>query len=298
MDAAVGTQPDSSTGQQQPDAPTTTTRDPAVDGDFTVTSTGATIPGYTSGRSVPATIFTPSGPTTGRPLVVVSPGFQMDRAQYTSYAHHLATWGFVVILADYADSGFFADHTNMAKDVQAVITWALAQSSLGIDPQKIATAGHSLGGKISVYAASIDNRVKAVVAWDPVDSNSPSVAPEKMTSMTAAIAVIGETTDSTSTGFGQACAPTSDNFLTFYAASPSPALSVTVAGADHMDWVDDPSCFACGFCDEGTAPADLARTVSRRIDVAWLRRRLLADTAMDTWLASPPEAASLTITKK
>jgi predicted dienelactone hydrolase len=223
----------------------------------------------------------------------------MDRAQYTSYAHHLATWGFVVILTDYADTGFFADHTDMAKDVPAVITWALAQTSLAIDSQKVAVAGHSLGGKISIYAASLDNRIKAVVAWDPVDSNSPSVAPEKMTTMTAAIAVVGETTNGTSSGgFSQACAPTADNFQTFYAAAPSPALSVTVNGADHMDWVDDPSCLACGFCTEGSADAELARTVSRRIDVAWLRRRLLADMTMDSWLATPPEAASLAITKK
>ena len=27
-------------------------------------------------------------------------------------------------------------------------------------------------------------------------------------------------------------------------------------------------------------------------DVAWLRRRLLGDTAMDAWLASPPEVAA------
>jgi hypothetical protein len=31
--------------------------------------------------------------------------------------------------------------------------------------------------------------------------------------------------------------------------------------------------------------------VSRRVDVAWLRRHLLGDTAMDTWLTTPPELA-------
>lgn len=253
------------------------------------------IPGATSGRTVPATIFAPMGGT-NNPLVVISPGFQMSRTQYASYARHLATWGFVAVLTDYAETGFFADHAKLAADVPAVITWAIANTALSIDATKVATAGHSLGGKMSIFAASLDNRIKAVVAWDPVDSNNPSVAPEKMTSLTAAIAVVGETTNAS--GGGMPCAPAADNFSQFYAAAPSPALSITVMGADHMDWVDDPSCGFCGFCTAGTASPDLSRKVTRRLDVAWLRRRLLADTAMDAWLNNPPEMSSLSIIHK
>lgn len=267
--------------------------DPALDGDATVTTASASIPGATQGRTLQATVFTPSSPGP-RPLVVVSPGFQMARAQYTSYARHLATWGFVVVLTDYAGGSLFPNHTTLATDVPKVVDWAIAQTTLAIDPQKIALAGHSLGGKISVYAASLDARVKAVVAWDPVDSNSPSVAPEMMANLTAAIAVVGETTNGS--GGGMPCAPTADNFQTFHAASPSPALSVTVVGADHMDWVDDPSCTLCGFCSPGAAPPDRARTVSRRVNVAWLRRYLLGDLTMDAWLDAPPELAASAVT--
>lgn len=251
------------------------------------------IPGAETGRTLPATIFVPSGGAP-HPLVIVSPGFQMDRAQYASYARHLATWGFVAILTDYADRGIFADHTKLAADVPAVITWALPRPELAIAPTQIATAGHSLGGRISVFAASLDPRIKAVVGWDPVDANSPSVAPEKMTAMTAAVAVIGETTNAS--GGGMPCAPAADNFTQFYAAAPSPALSMTFAGADHMDWVDDPSCGFCGFCTAGTATPDAVRKATRRLDVAWLRRQLLGDTAMDAWLA--PQDAALTVLRK
>ncbi len=242
---------------------------------------------------MPATVFVAADSPTPRPLVVVSPGFQMDRAQYTSYAHHLATWGFVVVLADYADRSFFADHEKLAADVTSIIDWALAQPMLAADPARIATAGHSLGGDMSVFAAANDARVKAVVGWDPVDA-SPSVVPEKMSSITAAIAVVGETTNAS--GGGMPCAPADENFQKFYAAAPSPAIAVTVKGADHMDWVDDPSCGFCGFCSPGTAAPELARTVTRRLDVAWLRRQLLADTAMDVWLDTPPELAANTVT--
>jgi len=218
--------------------------------------------------------------------VIASPGFQMSRTQYASYAKHLATWGYVVVLADYADAGFFADHEDMAVDVSKVIDWALAQSPLAADATKIAAVGHSLGGDISVFAASRDSRIKAVVAWDPVDSTSPSVVPELMTSMSTAIAVVGETSDATG---GMACAPAGENFQQFYAAAPSPAVQVTVTGADHMDWVDDPSCVFCGFCVDGAASPELARTVTRRLDVAWLGLHLRGDTSMKSWIDSPPE---------
>jgi dienelactone hydrolase len=234
---------------------------------------------------VPADIFTPTG-VTAPALVIISPGFQMARTQYTSYAHHMATWGFEVILTDYADQSLFADHQLLANDVGAVITYALANTPA--DSTKIAVAGHSLGGDVSVLAATGDPRIKAVVGWDPVDG-SPAAIP-KMTSFTAKLAVIGETTDG-SGGF-MPCAPTADNYDQFYTAAPSPAYEMTVVGADHMDWVDDGSCAFCTLCTAGTASPDLAHTTTRRLNVAWLRQALFADAGMQPWLIAPPEVAA------
>ena len=91
----------------------TADRDPALDGDATVTTATASIPGASAGRTLAATVFTPSSPGP-RPLVVISPGFQMQRAQYVSYAQHLATWGFAVVLADYSDGSLFPNHATLA----------------------------------------------------------------------------------------------------------------------------------------------------------------------------------------
>ncbi|CAN5841195.1 hypothetical protein BH11MYX2_BH11MYX2_41370 [soil metagenome] len=287
VDAAVDGEHDSGAGGSD-SMPPNPSGDPAETGTSTFTTMEASIPGALANRTVAATVFVPSTPGP-HALVVISPGFQLDRTQYTSYAQHLASWNFVAVLTTYAESGFSIDHQRIANDVPAVITWALAQSSLGVDPQRIATAGHSLGGKISILAAVGDPRIKAVVAWDPVDSNTPSVAPEKMASLTAALAVIGETTDSAG-GF-MPCAPAADNFTQYYAAAPAPALQATVANADHMDWVDDPTCFVCGLCTAGTADAADARTATKRLDVAWLRKQLFADSAMDAWLTSTSSVA-------
>ena len=274
------------------DGATPTGLDPADDGSATVTSGDVSIPG-TGTAVVPATVFQPAAGATPRPLVVISPGFQMPRAQYATYAHQLATWGFVVVLTDYADQGFFADHQAMADNVRKVIDWAIGQQALAVDAAKIATAGHSLGGDISVLAAADDPRIKAVVGWDPVDATSPSVVPEHMTHLTAAIAVVGETTDG-SGGF-MPCAPTGDNFAAFYAASPTPALQLTVANASHMNWVDDPTCAFCTLCAAAANPVDPAvvHAITRRLTVAWLRKHLLADATMDAWLAAAPAGTTL-----
>lgn len=261
--------------------------DPANDGSDTYTSAEVTI-SVGANRNVQATVFTPAS-TGNHALVVLSPGFQMQRTQYTSYAKHLASWGFKVILETYAESGFSIDHAKVAADIKGVIDWGLMQPN--VDATRIAVAGHSLGGKLSTFAASLDPRIKAVVGWDPVDSNNPSVVPEKMSSLHAAVAVIGETTNGTGGIGGMSCAPSADNFQKFYAAAPSPAYELTVAGADHMDWLDNPNCgFTCSACTAGTADPELSRKATRRLNVAWLRRYLFDDTAMDTWLDTPPES--------
>lgn len=238
---------------------------------------------------MPATLFTSNAPAP-HPAVLIAPGFQMDRTQYESYARHLASWGVVAVLVDYADRSIFASHAELAADLHAALDWMHANTALAIDPARTATAGHSLGGKLAVFAASLDARVKAVIAWDPVDSTNPSVVPEKMVGMSAAVAVVGELTNAS--GGGMPCAPAAENFEKFYAAAGTSALRITVANADHMDWVDDPSCGFCGFCTAGTASNEVARTVSRRVDVAWLRRQLDGDLTMDAWLDSPPELAT------
>jgi hypothetical protein len=103
-----------------------------------------------------------------------------------------------------------------------------------------------------------------------------------MSQIEATVLVLGETLDSTG-GF-QPCAPAADNFQQYFTTAHSPALEVTVAGAGHMDFVDDPTCPFCGFCTAHSADAFAVKAVARRATVAWFRRRLLGDTAMDPYL--------------
>jgi dienelactone hydrolase len=253
--------------------------------------------------TVRGTVFSPSAdgttPAPGPfPLVIVSPGFQLARSQYAVYCRHLATWGYLCITRDYAASG---NHQAKAREVGQVIDWATGATSglaARIDAGKIATAGHSLGGKVSINAAILDARVKAVVGWDPVDALPPfgndgslSVTPEMMGGLRVPVAVLGELTDSTGGLGGQSCAPAADNYQQYFvAACQVPArLEVTIDMADHMDWLGDrASCgLACLACQNGPTTEATVQTITRRVTTAWLERHLRGDTSVTTWLAAP-----------
>lgn len=263
--------------------------DPSGNGTYSVYRVASqSVP--TSNGSVSTTVCAPStdgGRTiaagTTFPLVVISPGFQQGRSQYDSYCRHLATWGFIAIARDNS-GGFFPNHNTIAAQTTGVITWAInsAPWKASVDAAKIGVAGHSLGGKTSLLATSNDTRIKAVVAWDPVDSNSPSVAPERMSAIRVPVAYLGETLNGS--GGAQPCAPTAENYHQFFTAGTGPSIEVTVSGADHMDFVDNTGCFTCGFCTRGTATDADVKSLTRRTTAAWLLRHLNGDTSMDTYL--------------
>lgn len=249
---------------------------------------GVSIETY-DGRKVEATLCLPSadgGATVAPgpfPLVIVSPGYQQDRSQYLSACKHLSTWGFLVVLQTYAGSALLPDHAAIAKDVSKIIDWAGGAKS-GLAERwdgAVGTAGHSMGGKISLLTAALDPRIGAVAAWDPVDSNMPSVAPEKMAAIQAPLLLMGETLDNAAL---IGCAPADQNYHQYFEAAQPPALEVTVIGADHMDWVDDQNCIACLLCKKGSADHAEVKALTRRTTAAFLLTHLQVNPWMEPWL--------------
>jgi pimeloyl-ACP methyl ester carboxylesterase len=263
--------------------------DPTQNGTYRVYRRTVTV--RTAAGSVATTICAPSddgsrvSPTGGPfPLLVIGPGFQQGRAQYASYCDHLATWGVIAIGRDNI-GGFAPNHSTLANLTTGLVDWALGGTSglaPHVDAGAIAVAGHSLGGKVGMLAASRDPRIGLVVGWDPVDSGTPSVAPELMGAIDAPVVVIGETLDGT--GSIQACAPTAQNYQRYFDAAAPPALAVTVLGADHFDFVDNPGCFTCRFCRRGTADPAAVRALTRRTTVAAIKYYLEGDASADSYL--------------
>ncbi len=285
--------------------------DPAMPGSWMVHTQASVTISLGSAGNVAGSVYSPSSdgaaPAAGPfPLVIVSSGFQLARSQYRIFCEHLATWGHVCITHEYASSG---NHQDKAREIGAIITWSLSQASglaARVDAQAIGVAGHSLGGKVSINAAILDTRIKAVVGWDPVDALPPfgndgsmSVTPEMMGNLRVPMALLGELTDANGGLGGMSCAPAADNYQQYFtAACEAPALlEVTIQQADHMDWIGDRgSCgFACLACQNGQTADAVVHTITKRVTAAWFLRHLRGDTSVETWLSAARVGSPTTI---
>lgn len=263
--------------------------DPEKDGPFEVESRNGKVNGLDVRAFYPKT----GGP---QPVIVVAHGLNLPASQYESYLERLASFGYVALTVDYEASLAGNDNPVQAKALVSGIDWAKDDAKVGphTDATNAGMAGHSLGGKLALLAATLDPRVKAVVALDPVDGGGPTgcmapcvVVADKLSSLSIPTAFIGETLDATSMPPSpQACAPASANFKTFYAKAKSPSLAVTVAGAAHMSFIDDlGACgITCNFCKKATAKAADITTVTKAYVVAFFERHLRGNAAYDPYL--------------
>jgi len=231
------------------------------------------------------------GPEAGPyPVVVIAHGFQLPASQYTGYAQRLATHGYVALTADFQAGLFNPDHVAYANQVLGGIDWVAQDPTLGAlsDTNNVGLTGHSLGGKLAVLGASLDPRVRASITLDPVDG-AMNCDPQKCPDVTGLLPIdvplgfLGETLDGD--GF-MACAPTADNFLSFYKAASAPALAVTVLGANHMSFLDDTdSCgFPCSFCKQPTLSNAAVNSLARAYVVAFYGVHLRGIADYETYL--------------
>lgn len=267
--------------------------DPELDGPYTITEVDSTVTVAATGHEVPIHCAYPTaGPEAGPyPVIVVAHGFQLPASQYDDYLRRLATFGYVALTADYPAGAFSVNNVDNAQDLSGALDWAAAAPALaGIaDADTAGMTGHSMGGKLALLAAKSDARVKAVMTLDAVDGSmgcNPTDCPDVSDLMPLAVPTgfLGETTDSAG-GF-QPCAPAADNFQTFYAGTTAPSLSVTVAGANHMSFLDDVgSCgLVCSFCQPATASNAGVVALSKAYLVAFYERHLRGNAGYDTYL--------------
>lgn len=283
--------------------------DPAADGPY---ATSAAIDDVVvrGTRRTPVSALVPTlPPGETAPLVVFLPGFQLRSDQYAETLRRIASHGFVVVGADPPGSFFSVSHVENASDAIAAIDWALATPSVApsVDATRIAMMGHSLGGKVSVMAAARDVRIDAVLLLDPVNGGAgpsgysaaaPDIVPEQVTPLAIPFGIFGETLDGS--GGGMPCAPAAQNYATFYdaaAAGSAPwAAEWTLTGANHMQFLDDrASCgLICSFCAMPSAADAAVLAAVRTLSVAYLRRHLRGETAMDAWLTGASTPAGVT----
>jgi pimeloyl-ACP methyl ester carboxylesterase len=95
---------------------------------------------------------------------------------YKEYLIHLASHGYLTVGLDFASQGFTTESEHDLKAQQALDVIAALQTMNTIYASlPVIAAGHSQGGKIAFYSASMDTSgsILGVIAMDPVNAGGP-----------------------------------------------------------------------------------------------------------------------------
>ena len=93
--------------------------------------------------------------------------------------HHLASYGYNVLGLYEPKGSLFSkldsvDHKRDALEIGSFITDIMKKThGLDFDVNRIALMGHSKGAKLAFYSATMDKRIKIILAVDPVNSGGP-----------------------------------------------------------------------------------------------------------------------------
>jgi dienelactone hydrolase len=230
-------------------------------------------------ESLEVVLYQPVKTKTPLPAAVFLPGLMATDDQYESYARDLASRGFVVAVRGWY-SPLLSD-IELARDASFIAEWLVLTGKA--DPGRIGVAGHSMGGKDAVLSALQDDRFAAVVAIDPDDYGTPSVAEGPISQLRAPLLLIGA-----ELGWQAAtiCAPKETNYQRFFESAPAGTIELTLRDADHVQMLDDPDRFGYSICRSGTADSRQVRVTARRAVVGFFVQHLQGGAAM-----TPPPAS-------
>jgi dienelactone hydrolase len=130
---------------------------------------------FSEGHRLAGLLYTPEGLAPGekRPAVVLGVGYTyLKELVMPDIAKVLCRAGYVALIFDYRGFGesegprWRLIPAEQVNDMRAALTFLAGQPQ--VDPKSLAAVGLSLGGSHAVTAGALDERIKAVVAIEPV----------------------------------------------------------------------------------------------------------------------------------
>ncbi len=269
--------------------------DPGDLGPYTTASITLTITNPDNGDEIEADVHYPSAGDEIDPAnapyatLVFARGFLSSSGNYAGNGHHLASWGYIVLVADFPSE----DIEARADDVQYLLSYLEAENTEPtsifynrIDTSRFGVLGHSLGGLTTLMVAARDPRVQVAVALDPVNPpeqmNTPWDYAAEAPQISAPLAVIGAPS--------QGC-NSSANYNSMYPVVGSDHKTLWVLdGGNHCDFVDFPpslvrtACYTlCALLGGGQYSAERVQ-LARRYTTAWLNYYLRGQTEYFSYL--------------
>ncbi|MFD8151557.1 alpha/beta hydrolase family protein [Streptomyces sp. NPDC059720] len=223
-----------------------------------------------AGRSFTARVWYP-GSAAGKdkpvasgahPALAFGHGFLQGVSKYESLVRHYASWGLISV-APTSHGGPFPHHSRFADDLNAALTWLVAQNGTdgslfenAVATRQLALSGHSMGAGSAILAAQ----------------RNPAVT-------TLSLLAAAETNPSAATAAAQLAAPAqflagSDDTIArpeqhqrkIYAAKPAPTQLRTVHGGFHCGFMDSGGL----GCDSGAVSRQEQLRLTRGMTTAWL----------------------------
>ncbi|MET8049676.1 MULTISPECIES: alpha/beta hydrolase family protein [unclassified Streptosporangium] len=232
-----------------------------------------------SGRSFSARVYYPAtsaGSNTtvaaGQfPVVAFGHGFFQGIDKYASLGGHWASWGVITIMPT-SQGGLFPSHGAFADDLNAALTWMVAQNTVAgsrfnahVRTDRLGLSGHSMGGGASVLAAARNSAVRTVTNLAAAETNPSAVAAAATTAVPMQLVA----------GTGDTVAGPSGHQIPIYNAKLAPKQLRTIVGGFHCGFTDSGGL----GCDSGSITRAAQQAITRRVTTAWLLYHLRDDAA-------------------